>query len=114
MGSKTKQIKKATGPAGAERTEIPIPPSLKLENRDAREIVRVWLTQNGDLHAIIDSSIIEEVSLWGTVLTRVGRHVVDAYDPYGGLSKKEVFTRIKEALDKRWAEQMKQLEEGES
>lgn len=105
MGSKTKQIRKLpSGPRGAERSEIPIPPSLRMENRDAREITRVWLTQNGDLHAIIDSSILEDVAMWGVVLTQIGKHITDAYDPYGGLSKREVFGMIKAKLDEAWGE----------
>lgn len=108
-----KQIEKTTAPAGADRTEIPIPPSLRLENRDAREITRVWVAENGDLHAIIDSSLIDDVSAWGVVLTEVGKHITDAYDPYDGLSKREVFAKIKQALDERWAEQMKHIGEGD-
>ena len=98
MSTDSKVEKLPTGPIGAERTEIPVPPSLRIENQDAREMARVWVTEKGDLHAIIDSSIIDDVSIWGVVLTQLGQHVAEAYDG----DAEEALAQIKAKLDEAW------------
>lgn len=75
---------------------LPIPPSVAKEKVAAREITRIWLSKNGDLHAIIDSSTLEDVSMWGVVLSQLGEHVAAAYKDQDALKK------IKKKLDEVW------------
>jgi hypothetical protein len=82
------------------RYELPIP-GPAAENKDAREILRMW-GAGGKLRISIDTQDEGGPPGWGIVLVDLARQVAVAYEQSGGMKGIEVLDRIKRAFEAKW------------
>jgi Domain of unknown function (DUF5076) len=82
------------------RYELPIP-GPAAENKDAREILRIW-GAGGKQRISIDTEGEGGPAGWGIVLVDLARHVAVAYEQSGEMKGTEVLDRIKRAYEAKW------------
>jgi hypothetical protein len=82
------------------RYELPIP-GPAAENKDAREILRIW-GAGGRQCISIDTEAEGGPARWGIALVDLARHVAVAYEQSGEMKGTEVLDRIKRAFEARW------------
>jgi hypothetical protein len=80
--------------------ELPIP-GPAAENKDAREILRMWGAA-GKQRISIDTEEEGGPAGWGIVLVDLARHVAVAYEQSGNIKGTEVLDRIKRTFEAKW------------
>jgi Domain of unknown function (DUF5076) len=80
------------------------PPPEVYGDHTAHEVLRCWITENGQLLVSFRSAV--EPENWGMLFADVSRHVGSALESEGRGKQKEVRTKIFEALENYWSDDM--------
>ncbi len=80
--------------------QLDIPPA-SLDDADAVEIARIWVT-HGKLEVCLRPEIWEEPATWGIMLADLARHVANAYEQLEERDIDEVLALIKLGFDAEW------------
>jgi hypothetical protein len=86
----------------AMKKELPIPEAA-LEDKDAVEMLRVWIAQKR-LHCSLkiglyqESTRIPEAKAWGTILADAVQHIADALQTEYGKDRADTLSSVREAF----------------
>ena len=68
-------------------------PDELLRDPNARELARIWLSEDRQT-LLIDASVIDEPAAWGLFALDLMKHAARAYEQRGGISKGDAYKRI--------------------
>ena len=77
-------------------------PDSVLEDPDAEEILRVWITGDAQRFAL-NPDAWEDPASWGLLLVDLARHAAQAIATKHGTNAEVVLARIKEGFDVEWS-----------
>ena len=77
---------------GEQNRELPIPDASRA-NREAYEVVRVWVGKKQDVS--LRAAVWEDPAAWGILLCDLAKHIAASYVEPGGRSKAETLRRIR-------------------
>lgn len=78
------------------------PPSIVNTDPSARELLRVWVTQEGQ-HMAIAGETWGDPAAWGLLLVDLAKHVANMYEQTSGRPKSVVLERIHEGFKAEWS-----------
>lgn len=75
-------------------------PRTVANDSQAREVLRVWISGNGDAIVTLDPSL-DDVAAWGILLVDIARHAARAHARDGGTTAMHL-ARIRSAMEAEW------------
>ncbi|MEO8552321.1 MAG: DUF5076 domain-containing protein [Kofleriaceae bacterium] len=81
--------------------ELPVPPPVRAD-RNAREIVRVWASDQAPQTFVLDPAAYDDPAAWGLLLVDLARQVAAAMAGHRNMDRREILSRIRAGFDAEW------------
>jgi recombination DNA repair RAD52 pathway protein len=85
-----------TPPFGA-RNELSIPEKVR-GDKSAAELIRAWVTANGDVHVTIKTDVWQDPAAYGIVLADLARHIANGFNQSQGKDVDDALRRVVEGF----------------